>query len=86
LSKYKVLTGARVNEVESRFEMPLELMINEMSEKDMSYREMGMILDVSVAHIQAWLKRMELGKAKRGARKQPVLSKDQLKSKFELTF
>jgi len=86
VSKYKILTGKRVNEVESRFETPLELMINEMAEKDMSYKEMASVLEVTVAHIQVWLKRLEFGKAKRGARKQPVLSKEELKIKYALNF
>ena len=84
--KYKILTGSRVNKVEAKLSSPLELILDEMIGKGMTYNEMGAVLGVSVAHIQVWLKKMELPKAKRGARKQPVLTVEELKTKYELSF
>jgi transposase len=78
--------GKRVDTVESAHSIPLEAMIVEMSGKDMSYRQMAKVLGVAVSHIQVWMKRMGLGKAKRGAKKKPILSVEALKQKFQLSF
>ena len=87
-SKYKILYGKRINAIERAKECPMELMLDEMAKKDMSYRQMAQYLGqgISSAHIQQWLKRMDFGKAKRGARSKPTLSAEDLKAKFELSF
>ena len=86
MSKYKILFGKKVEEVENKFECSLELMLDEMSKKDMSYKQMSVVLGVMVANIQAWIKLMGFAKPKRGPKRQAVPSPKELRERYNLSF